>query len=290
MVRAALFLRARRADKFPMKSRSSRASALALAGIFVVCAAVARAQTLHVGSDVSYAPLEFYAAGSHKMLGFDIDLANAIAKKMDAQVDISNHTFDDLIPSIRKGTFDFAVSAMSDTREREGKVDFIDYMLAGSGMLVPYGNPKRVFDIGALCGLRVAVQRGTSQETALVEESKHCTDVHLAPLKLVENDTDDGAFQMFAAGQADVHVTDYPVSAYLAKSNDHKYEVAGRQFDLVPYGIAVSKSDPELRARLVAALQAVIADGTYDRLLKKWGLEQGALRSVPVNAGTLFSK
>lgn len=157
-------------------------------------------------------------------------------------------------------------------------------------MLVPAGNPNRVFDVGALCGLRVSVQKGTSQEGALEEQSKRCTDVHLAAIKLVLSPTDEGAFKFFTQGQADVHVTDYPVVAYLAKTNDHKYEVAGRQFALVPYGIAVSKSDPILRSRLSEALQAIIADGTYDKLLKKWGLEQGALRSVPINAGTLFSK
>ncbi|HVA26884.1 MAG TPA: ABC transporter substrate-binding protein [Candidatus Baltobacteraceae bacterium] len=266
-----------------------RARALALAGLFAACTALAGAQTLRVGSDVSYAPLEFYAAGTHAMIGFDIDLAEALGQKMGEQVSIANHTFDDLIPAVQKGTFDFAISALSDTRAREAKVDFIDYLLAGSGMLVPSGNPHSIFDIAGLCGLRVTVQRGTSQEGALQEQSKRCVELNLAPIKLLEHSTDEGAFKQFAAGNADVHVTDYPVVAYLAKTNDHKYVVAGRQFSLVPYGIAVSKNDPALRARLIQALQGVIADGTYDRLLKKWGLEQGALRSAPLNAGTLFN-
>ena len=223
------------------------------------------------------------------MQGFDIDLAGAIAQKLGAPIAISNHTFDDLIPSVKKGSFDLAISAMSDTRVREKQVDFIDYMLAGSGMLVPAGNPHHVFDLGGLCGLTVDVQRGTSQDTALQEQAKKCKDVNLAAPKIVTFATDDQAFKNFVDGKSDVHVTDYPVVAYLAASNDHKYEVAGRQFDLVPYGIAVAKGNVALRGRIVAALSQVVADGTYDRLLKKWGLEQGALRSVPVNAGTLFS-
>ena len=223
------------------------------------------------------------------MQGFDIDLANAISQKMGASITISNHTFDDLIPSVRKGSFDLAISAMSDTRAREAQVDFVDYMLAGSGMLVPYGNPKHIFDLGGLCGLTVDVQRGTSQDTALQEQAKKCKDVGLAAPKILTFGTDDDAFKNFVAGKSDVHVTDYPVVAYLAVSNDHKYTVAGRQFDLVPYGIAVQKGNTALRSRVASALTQVIADGTYDQLLKKWGLEQGALRSVPVNAGTLFS-
>jgi polar amino acid transport system substrate-binding protein len=272
-----------------MSAFARRASSLLLAAFLCISAARAFADApLRAGSDVSYAPLEFYS-GSHQMRGFDVDLASAIAQKIGTSVVISNHVFDDLIPAVKKGSFDLAISALSDTRPREMQVDFIDYMLAGSGMLVPAGNPKHVFDLGALCGLRVDVQKGTSQEAALREQSKRCKDVGLAEIKINAFPTDDAGFKSFTSGNSDVHVTDYPVVAYLAKTNDHKYEVAGRQFALVPYGIAIAKSNPALRQRVVAALQAVIADGTYDKLLKKWGLEQGALRSVPVNAGTLFS-
>ena len=257
---------------------------------FLAASTSARAASgLTVGSDVSYAPLEFYGAG-HKMQGFDIDLARALAKQLGEPVTVSNHTFDDLLGSVKRGRFDIGISAISDTRARESQVDFVDYLLAGSGMLVQSGNPKHIFDLGGLCGMKVDVQRGTSQETELKEQSQRCEDVHLKPIAIMAFATDDQAFEAFKAGKSDVHVTDFPVVAYLAKTNDHKYEVAGRQFALVPYGIAVPKSNPVLRTRIVAALHAMIADGTYDALLKKWGLEQGALRSAPVNAGTLFSK
>jgi polar amino acid transport system substrate-binding protein len=266
------------------------AGALLLAALLVLpTAAVRAAGELRVGSDISYAPLEFYGAG-HQIEGFDIDLAHALSKQLGEPVQITNHTFDDLLPALQRHTFDIAISALSDTRSREAQVDFVDYLLAGSGMLVPNGNPKHIFSLSALCGLRVDVQRGTSQEAALKEQSDACTKVHLAPITLLAFDTDTQGFQAFAAGKADVHVTDFPVVAYLAKTNDHKYEVAGRQFALVPYGIAVPKSDSQLRDRVTRALQAVIADGEYDALLKKWGLEQGALRSAPLDAGTLFSK
>jgi polar amino acid transport system substrate-binding protein len=267
----------------------ARAAAFMLAAFLAATLAAQATSGLRVGSDVSYAPLEFYGAG-HKMLGFDVDLAQALAAKLGEPVVLTNHTFDDLLNSVKKGTFDIGISAISDTRAREAQVDFVDYLLAGSGMLVPTGNPKHIFDLGGLCGLTVDVQRGTSQEIALKEQSQRCEQVGLKPIALLEFATDEEAFDNFKAGKSDVHVTDFPVVAYLAKTNDHKYEVAGKQFALVPYGIAVPKSNPVLRTRVVAALHALIADGTYDALLKKWGLEQGALRSAPVNAGTLFSK
>jgi polar amino acid transport system substrate-binding protein len=271
--------------------RFYRCAGACLLAMLFICgpSGAAASGVLHVGSDISYAPLEFYGPG-HSVEGFDLDLVRAIGKQLGEPVVVTNHTFDDLISAVRRGQFDIAISAFSDTRAREAKVDFVDYLLAGSGMLVPAGNPKHVFSLSALCGLRVDVQRGTSQETALIDQSKECTKLNLAPITLLQFDTDDQAFATFEAGKSDVHVTDFPVVVYLAATHDHKYEVAGRQFDLVPYGIAVPKNDPRLRARVTTALQAVIADGEYDALLKKWGLEQGALRSAPVDAGTLFSK
>lgn len=86
------------------------------------------------------------------------------------------------------------------------------------------------------------------------------------------------------------HISDYPVVSHLARTlaGGKKYAIAGRQFGVVPYGIAVAKSNAALRDRLQRALKAIIADGTYDALLEKWGLEQGAMRSAPINAGPKF--
>lgn len=266
-------------------------SACALAMLAAVSSAPGRAATpLRVASDVSYAPLEFFTPQTHIMKGFDIDLARALGVQLARPVQISNHNFADLLAAVKRGQFDLAISALSDTRKRETQVDFVDYLLAGTGMLVPAGNPKHIFNLGALCGLRVAVQKGTSQEIALKAQSEDCTAVNLGAMKLLLFATDDQAFAAFAAGKADVHVTDFPVVSYLARldGNAQKYSVAGRQFAVVPYGIAIAKNNPKLRDQVQVALRALVANGTYAALLKKWGLRQGALRSAPINAGTLF--
>jgi polar amino acid transport system substrate-binding protein len=157
-------------------------------------------------------------------------------------------------------------------------------------MLVRAGNPKRVFDLPGLCGRTVDVQKGTSQEAALQTQSQACKTIGLAEMKIVSFGTDADAYKNFESGKSDVHVTDYPVVAYLARTSGNKYEIAGRQFNVVPYGIVVAKNNAALRNRVQRALADLIADGTYDKLLQKWGLAQGALRSAPLNAGTLFEK
>ncbi|HET9096776.1 MAG TPA: ABC transporter substrate-binding protein [Candidatus Baltobacteraceae bacterium] len=253
-------------------------------------AAGAASAVLRVGSDISYAPLEFYAPHSKRVQGFDYDLSQALAAKMGTTAAFQNHDFNDLIKALNRGKYDLVISAMNDTRDRARQVDFVDYFLAGSGILVPAGNPHHVFNLASLCGMTVDLQRGTAQETALAAQSKQCAAIGLHPITVLAYATDDEALKQFLAGKSMAHISDYPVVSHLARTLDggKKYMVAGQQFGVVPYGIAVSKKNAALRNRVQAALKALIADGTYDALLKKWGLEQGAMRSAPINAGTKF--
>jgi polar amino acid transport system substrate-binding protein len=255
-----------------------------------VAFSTAPAATLHVGSDVSGAPFEYFAAGSKVPLGFDIDLAHALAAKVGSPVTISNHQFDDLLAAVARGQFDAAISAISDTSAREQIVSFIDYFIAGGGIIVPQGNPLRIFGIDALCGYAVTTEAGTSYEGDLKKQSADCVAVGLGPIRILSYATDDDAFAAFIAAKAPAYVADYPVGVYRSRNaNEGKaLEVVGRQFDVVPYGIAVSKRNAALLGALQRALLAVVADGTYDRLLKKWGLQKGSLRFAPINAGKLF--
>lgn len=209
---------------------------------------------------------------------------------MGMRVSFQNHDFNDLIPALNGQKFDAVLSAMSDTRARSKKVDFVDYFLAGSGMLVAAGNPHHIFNLASLCGMSVDLQRGTSQFAAVTAQSKACTQIARKTIDVHAYATEDEALKHFLAGESAAHISDYPVVAHLALAlgGGKKYTVAGRQFVVVPHGIAVSKKNPQLRDRIQSALKVLIQNGTYDRLLAKWGLEQGAMRSAPVNAGTKF--
>ncbi len=248
----------------------------------------AGAAALRVGTDVSYAPLEFYVAGSRTARGFDVDLMQAIAQHMGRTLDLRNHSFDTLLSAVSMGSLDLGISSISDTRAREKTMDFVDYLQVGTGMLVPRGNPHHVMNLGGLCGLRVDVQGGTSSETDLKAQSASCTAIGLGPVHIEAYTTDEQASDAFKAGKSDVHLADYPVVAYLAERSGGKYEVAGRQFDVIPYGIAVAKSQGALLKAVQNALLATISDGTYDALVKKWNLGQAAMRGAPINAGRLY--
>jgi polar amino acid transport system substrate-binding protein len=245
---------------------------------------------LRVASDISYAPVEFYRPHTHQVMGFDYDIAQGLAGHMGAGLTYQNHDFNSIIPDLISGKYDIVMSAMSDTRQREKQVDFVDYFLAGSGILVAKGNPNHIFSLGDLCGRTVDLQKGSSQEGLLKAQSAKCTDIHLGPIKILSFGTDEEAFKQIVARNSVAHISDYPVVAYIARTFDggKRFDVVGKQFGVVPYGIAVPKNNRPLRDAIQNALLKMVNDGSYDRILKKWGLEQGALRSAPISAGTLF--
>ena len=254
-------------------------------------AAVLSSGPLRVGSDISYAPVEFYAPHSHQAMGLDYDLAQELGKHMGVTVTFANHDFDTIVPALRAGQFDLVMSAMSDTRKREEQVDFVDYFLAGSGILVARGNPGHIYGLGDLCGRTVDVQSGSSQEALVKAQSEKCKSLSLGPVTVLSFKTDDEAFKAIVAGKSVAHISDFPVVAYIAKTFEggKRFTVVGRQFGVSPYGIAIDKKNRALRDAVQAALVKMVADGSYDRILSKWGLEQGALRSAPISAGTLFN-
>lgn len=275
-----------------MEARLRTLLGFALAALLAAVAPLPAAAggVLRVASDVSYAPLEFYKPNTTTIVGFDYDLAEALGKRMGRPVEFRNHDFASLIPALRAGKFDLVLSSMGDTRERERDVDFVDYFLSGSGILTKAGNPAHLWDLASLCGHAVDVEKGTSQEAAIRRQQASCTAVGLGAIAIEAAATDEVALKTFLAGKSQAHISDYPVVSYLARTlaGGREYAVIGRQFGIVPYGIAVAKQNVALRDQVQHALEGLIRDGTYDALLKRWGLEQGALRSAPVNAGTKF--
>ncbi len=194
-----------------------RLAGILVAAVFAAAPFCVRADSLRAGSDMSGAPFEFVNPTDHRTEGFDLDVLAAMSGKLGRPIAVSNHTFDDLIAAVKRGDFDLAMSAMSDLREREKQVDFIDYFLAGGGIMVPAGNPHRIFAINALCGYKVTVETGTTYELILDAASKACKAVGLGAIDVITDKTDDGAYALFQQGKADAYVTDYPVGVSRVK-------------------------------------------------------------------------
>lgn len=241
---------------------------------------------LKVGSDIAYAPVEFYKEGTKTAQGIDVDLCEAIAKKMSRPgCQFQNVTFDGLIPALKAKRFDIIMSAMSDTAERQKELDFVDYFNVGTSILVAKGNPQGIKSLDDLCGKTVGIQRGTTQEDVANAQKEKCKSAG-KDLNVLAFDTDVDAQQALRAGRSVADMNDFPVAAYVALQSKGAFEVVGEQIEAGPYGIGVRKDDTTLRDNIQKALKAVIDDGTYDKILATWNVTQGALKTAAINGGS----
>ena len=228
---------------------------------------------LTIGSDIAYAPMEFYIEGTETPDGLDVDIGKAIGALLGVEVEFVNSGFDGIIPALNTEEFDIIMSAMTVTDERSAEVDFVEYLSVGTGMLVPADNPNGIETPDDLCGLTVAVQLGTIQETVANDLSADCAE----PINVVTFDTNPLAVEDLRTGGADANLSDYPVAYVDAQASDGELAVLPTQIGPDPYGIAVRKGSTALRGVLQLAVGALIASGEYETILAKWDLASAAL-------------
>jgi polar amino acid transport system substrate-binding protein len=255
------------------------------------------AREIRVGSDVSYAPVEFYDAFAPDVLdrpvgepepqvrGIDPDLATELGRKLGVRFTFVNTGFDELIPALQADKFDLIISSMTATPERARQISFLEYFQAGTSILVARGNPERIQSLADLCGQTVTLQAGTIHEELVAAQQRRC-----GARRIRARPLDSGTQVVLEVkfGRSDAALADFPVAAYNAKvsGQGHDFQVVGEQIDPGPYGIGLRKDDTELASVLQEALRQIIADGSYDRVLTKWNVTDGALKAAQMTGAT----
>jgi polar amino acid transport system substrate-binding protein len=230
--------------------------------------------SLDIGSDIAYAPIEFYEEGTQNAVGLDVDIAKAIASELGVKANFINTGFDGLIGALQAKRFDVIMSSMTVTEKRQQEIDFIPYFTAGTGILVQSGNPKNIQSLADLCGKNVAVQLGTIQVDQLNAQNEQCTE----KISITTFDQNPLAVEQLRLGRADAATADYPVAANDARLSEGALEIAGPQFEAAPYGIGLRKDSTALNAALNKALKAIMDNGEYDKILADWNLEAGSIK------------
>jgi polar amino acid transport system substrate-binding protein len=240
---------------------------------------IAKAGVIQVGVDATYAPNE-YKDSSGAAVGWDIDLFNAVAKKLGVKANYNIAGFDTIIPKIVNGQYDVGVSSFTDTTDREKQVNFVDYYSAGIEWASATG---KTVDPDNACGLKVAVETGTVEQTDDVPgKSKACVAAGKKPIQILKFAGQDQATNAVVLGQADAMSADSPITDYAIAQSKGKLQAAGKSFEVAPYGIAVGKSS-KLDVAIQKAMQALVDDGTYTAILQKWGVTDGALKTITLN-------
>lgn len=240
------------------------------------------AGSLSVASDASYPPMEFIKEGTNEIIGADPDLATALGQVMGVKLDLSNVPFDSILAGIEADKYDLGMSSFTDTKEREQQVDFVTYLTAGTSFFEKASAPSGVKSLADLCGKKVAVQKGTTQADDAEAQSKKCVQGGKPKVDLLVFPDQNGANNALISGRAQVGMADSPVAAYQVQKTKGELKLTGEDYGEAPYGIAVPK-DSGLAEPILAALKKLIDGGQYEAILKKWGLENGAISDPQIN-------
>jgi polar amino acid transport system substrate-binding protein len=242
-----------------------------------------------IATDASYAPNEYTLEGSDEIIGMDVDLGKAIGKVLGTEVEFVNASFDGILAGIQAGRYELGMSSFTDTKEREQTVDFVTYLEAGTSTMVRKCNPKDINSIEDLCGKKVGAENGTTQLDQLtkpdVEGSvmKACSDAGKEPpvAQGFPKQTDVNA--ALQANRIDAYMADSPVVDYAVKKTGNAFEKAGEDTDTAPYGIAVPKAGGTMKEAVQSAVQKLIDDGSYQKILDNWGVGDGAIDKANIN-------
>jgi polar amino acid transport system substrate-binding protein len=249
----------------------------------LVPAAIKRKGVLNVASDASYAPDEFLAPNGTTVIGMDVDLIKAIAAKLGLKANVKNVTFNAIIPAIADGRYDLGISSSTDTKVREKTVNFVTYFVAGTSFFERSSGGPKITGLSSLCGQKVAVEAGTTEESDAKAQSKKCTNAGKPAVNVLPFATQSQANVALSAGRADVATADTPIADYQVKQSNGTFKIVGPAYGTGPYGIAIAKNLGSLDQAILAALKDLMADGTYKRILDKWGLQGGAISNPVIN-------
>ena len=248
-----------------------------------VPAAVKSNGKIVIGTDSSYPPNEFLDTDGKTVIGFDVDLFNAVAAKLGLKTEYQSAVFDAIIPGIQSGKYEGGVSSFTINPERKKQVNMVSYFNAGTQWGTKKGNPTGIQPDNA-CGKKVAVQTNTVQDTEdLPKRDEACTGAGNPAITVDRYQRQDQATAAVVSGKDDAMLADSPVLAYAVKQTNGQLELLGDIYDAAPYGYVIEKDQTEFAQAVADAVQALITDGTYKTILDKWGVGAGAIDSPAVN-------
>ncbi|MFI1830871.1 ABC transporter substrate-binding protein [Streptomyces sp. NPDC020412] len=235
---------------------------------------------LRVATAVGYPPMEMYKPGTTELTGVDPDLARAVADELGLKLELTNAAFDGLIPGLKSGRFDLVMSSMTDSPERRQAVDFVDYFRTGGVIMTKKGNPEGIKTLDDLCGKSVVLAKGSSNLDIGQKQNAKCAE----KMRISQSEDAPTGLLQLDSGRAVATIVDYPVAALFAKEKG-TYEALPTQYGAAPWGIAVAKDRSGLRDAVQAALQKLIDDGGYRKILDSYGVGGSAVPKATVNDG-----
>jgi len=226
--------------------------------------------------DTTYPPAESLVNG--KASGFDIDIANAVAKQLGSTAQIKVTGFTVIIPALLHKKCNAIISSMTVTPERSKVVSFVPYITVGQFLMVKKGNPDHISTLASLSGKSAAVQSSTTELAALTAENKTLQKQGKPLITIKQYPADTSAAQALIHNHVSAYFADATPVLYYVRTTSGQFETAGKQIAIAPEGIATRKGDP-LGPQINNAIQALYLNGKMKTILAKWQASQFALKN-----------
>jgi polar amino acid transport system substrate-binding protein len=271
--------------------RNALAAALVLAAAVGVSAAelpdrIKKAGKIVAATQPNYPPITYKDPASNQLMGFDIDLGEAIARELGVKIEWQETAFAQMISSLQTGRVDIAMAGMSDLPARREVVDFIDYMKTGPQFFTTTANAASLKTIDDLCGKKVGASRSTNWPAQMEELSKSvCAGKGKPGMVVVGTEGSVDARTQLKSGRLDAAVQGNETLPYFQKQEPNTLVLIGTPFSDSLSGIPVLKTESQLRDAIKEALDRLVAKGVYDQILAKYGLQVAKLAPIGVNQG-----
>ena len=247
--------------------------------------AVAQRGKLVAAMMPNYPPMDMLDPATGKLAGFDVDLVEALAPKLGVKIEWQETKFEQMISALKTGRVDLVFS-MTDLPSRHESASFVDYMQTGPVFFVQASRTAEFADMTALCGKKTGASRVTNYLKQIAEWSdRNCLAAGKPPITVVGTEGSVDARAQLRQGRIDAAVQGNETLPWIMSQEPNTYAMIGAPIGRQLTGILVRTDDAALGDALVAGLDALVADGTYGGLLKKWNLGANGIEKATVNAG-----
>ncbi|WP_427006181.1 ABC transporter substrate-binding protein [Pseudarthrobacter sp. H2] len=243
------------------------------------------AGTVKVASNVEYPPFESFDTDGKTIIGIDREIADALEKKLGVTLTFDNIAFDAIIPGLASGRYDMAMSAMSDTAERQKQVSFLDYFQAGGGIMTTKANVEKLKSLTDLCGTKVGIVKGTTEDADAAEQSAKCQAAGNEPLAVTIYAGQNQAVLALQSERVDAFLVDSTSGSVVAADSNGELAM-GKAYQKLSFGIVFPKESTELMAAVQKALESIKTDGTYESILSKYKMQDHTIEQFTVNGST----
>lgn len=231
----------------------------------------------------NYPPMEFKDPATNTLTGFDVDLGEALGKKLGVKIVWQETSFDQLMPGIATQRFDVILSGMTDYKSRQDAATFIDYLRGGPRFFVQTSRVAEFKDPLALCGKKVGASRRTMFPKQIAAWSeKNCGS---SAIEFVGTEGSADARTQLRQGRIDAAVQGNETLPYIMDQEPNAYLPIGEVLAVQYTGLATAVKEKDLQQVLSEAVDALIDDGSYKALLAKWKLNDNGIEKVTINAG-----